>query len=78
MVWHGMVYRWHDRKQGGGFLGAMGSHMIDVLSFVTNQKIAQVNAQLLTMVPEKKDATSGTSRHATSYHIWSYHHLILL
>jgi predicted dehydrogenase len=59
--------RWHDRKEGGGFLGAMGSHMIDLLSFVTNQRIAQVNAQLLTIFPEKKDAKTGIPTFSCSF-----------
>lgn len=41
-----------SREAGGGMLGAIGSHMLDSLHFWTGLDIAEVQAQLETLVPE--------------------------
>jgi len=52
------------RAQGGGRLGALGSHMFDSLRFWTGDEPAELQAQLATHVPqgpkgERRDADDG-------------------
>ena len=35
-------------QKGGGILGAIGSHLIDSVTFITGQRITRVNAVLKT------------------------------
>ena len=55
---------WYDRKRGGGILGALGSHMIDLLRSELGE-VTTVRCQLDTFVPERMDA-SGVSQPVTA------------
>jgi predicted dehydrogenase len=44
---------WNDKTQGGGMLGAVGSHLIDLLHFVTEKKVVRVNATVRTFLKER-------------------------
>lgn len=57
---------WSDERQGGGSLGAIGSHAIDSLLWFTGADISQVFCQLQTHVKERKEAKSGETRAVTS------------
>jgi predicted dehydrogenase len=56
---------WSDAKQGGGALGAIGSHIVDAFRWLLNTEIAEVFGQLSTHVPKRKDHT-GTAREVTT------------
>lgn len=56
---------WSDKLQGGGALGAIGSHAIDALLWLTGAEISQVYCQLNTHVRERKDA-NGNWREVTT------------
>lgn len=62
---------WNDRAQGGGALGAIGSHCIDTLYFMTGKKIESVSAALLTTHVDKKndkgEIVKATSDDVTSF-----------
>jgi predicted dehydrogenase len=45
---------WNEKEKGGGILGAAGVHYIDMLHFITGQKITAVNAMTETFVKEKR------------------------
>lgn len=47
---------WSDRTQGGGALGAIGSHAIDTLRWFTGTEISQVFCQLQSHVKGRKDS----------------------
>ena len=51
---------WSDEKQGGGALGAIGSHVIDAFRWILDTEVSEVVAQLSTHVPERKDETGKT------------------
>ncbi len=44
---------WSDASQGGGLLGAVASHQIDLLRFMLNAEVASVSALLNTFVRER-------------------------
>ena len=46
---------WSDKKQGGGTLGAIGSHVIDGFRWLLGAEVAEVFCDLATHVPERKD-----------------------
>jgi predicted dehydrogenase len=46
-------------KQGGGALGAIGSHIVDAFRWLLNTEVSEVFGQLSTHVPKRKDQ-SGT------------------
>jgi predicted dehydrogenase len=56
---------WFDAAQGGGILGAVGSHLIDLCRFWTGLEVVQVAGRAQTFVRERVDA-AGTPRPATA------------
>jgi len=56
---------WSDVKQGGGALGAIGSHIVDAFRWLLNTEVSEVFGQLSTHVPKRKDQ-SGTIREVTA------------
>jgi predicted dehydrogenase len=46
---------WSDQTQGGGALGAIGSHVIDGFRWLLDTEVAAVNGNLATHVRERKD-----------------------
>ena len=56
---------WFDAAQGGGILGAVGSHLIDLCRFWTGREVVQVDGRAHTFVRERVDA-AGTARRATA------------
>ncbi|MGE5143555.1 MAG: Gfo/Idh/MocA family protein [Acidobacteriota bacterium] len=56
---------WFDAAQGGGILGAVGSHLIDLCRFWTGREVVQVEGHAHTFVRERADA-SGTVRPVTA------------
>ncbi len=58
-------YRWwYDAARGGGVLGALASHLVDLVRFHLGE-IASVRAELATFVPERADA-EGVARKVTA------------
>lgn len=57
---------WSDEKMGGGVLGAIGSHVIDAMLWMTGAQVSHVSASLSTHVSERPDAESGASRAVTT------------
>jgi predicted dehydrogenase len=47
---------WFDRARGGGILGAVGSHLIDLCRFWTASEVVEVAGRVATFVPERRDA----------------------
>lgn len=56
---------WSDVKQGGGTLGAIGSHVIDGFRWLLGTEVSEVFGQLATHVGERKDH-QGTLRAVTT------------
>lgn len=56
---------WSDIKQGGGTLGAIGSHVIDGFHWLLDAEVAEVACNLATHVRERKDE-SGSLREVTT------------
>ncbi len=50
---------WSSRALGGGFLGAVGSHVLDGLRFVTERELEIISARLDTGVKARKDETGA-------------------
>ena len=48
---------WHDETQFGGVLGAIGSHFVDLISFVTSTEVVKVQGDCQTLIKEKCDAS---------------------
>ncbi len=46
---------WYDAARGGGILGAVGSHLIDLCRFWTGTDILEVSGRTATFVPERYD-----------------------
>jgi predicted dehydrogenase len=46
---------WSDRKQGGGALGAIGSHVIDAFRWLLGTEVSEVFCNLATHVRERRD-----------------------
>ena len=57
---------WSDREAGGGTLGAIGSHAVDTLHWLTGARVSHVSALLSTHVAERTDAATGGMRAVTS------------
>ncbi|MDQ6788345.1 MAG: Gfo/Idh/MocA family oxidoreductase, partial [Acidobacteriota bacterium] len=57
---------WSDKRQGGGALGAIGSHVIDSLLWLTGADISQIFCQLQTHVKHRRDAKTNEMRAVTS------------
>lgn len=49
---------WSDSSQFGGVLGAVGSHFIDLLSFLTSTEVTSVQCRCETIVREKLDGVT--------------------
>ena len=56
---------WSDIKQGGGTLGAIGSHVVDGFRWLLSTEVSEVVCSLATHVRERQDA-AGTSREVTT------------
>jgi predicted dehydrogenase len=46
---------WNEREKGGGVLGAVGVHMIDLLAFISGIKIVQISAKCSVGLKEKPE-----------------------
>jgi predicted dehydrogenase len=46
---------WYDATRGGGILGAVGSHLIDLCRFWTGSEVAEVEGRTATFVPVRYD-----------------------
>ena len=57
---------WSDETQGGGALGAIGSHIIDSFLWFTGAEISSVFCQLQTHVKERREEKSGEMREVTT------------
>jgi predicted dehydrogenase len=51
---------WYDRSQGGGILGAVGSHLIDLCRFWTGREVSHVAGLVETFVRERRDMAGAT------------------
>jgi predicted dehydrogenase len=56
---------WSDKKQGGGALGAIGSHVVDGFRWLLDAEVSAVSANLATHIRERKDE-SGAVREVTT------------
>jgi predicted dehydrogenase len=56
---------WSDIKQGGGTLGAIGSHVFDAFRWLLRTGVSEVCCNLVTHVRERKDE-AGTMREVTT------------
>ncbi len=56
---------WSDAAQGGGILGALGSHMVDALRWWFGE-ITEVSGVLVTFIPERPDPETGQMRPVTA------------
>lgn len=56
---------WSDQTQGGGALGAIGSHVIDGWRWLLGAEVREVIANLATHIRERKDE-SGRAREVTT------------
>jgi predicted dehydrogenase len=56
---------WSDIKQGGGVLGAIGSHVIDGFRWLLATEVSEVFCNLATHVHQRKDA-EGQTREVTT------------
>jgi predicted dehydrogenase len=57
---------WSDASQGGGVLGALGSHAVDSLRWLLTTEISHVTARLATHIKERAEEGSGRVRPVTS------------
>jgi predicted dehydrogenase len=57
---------WSDERMGGGVLGAIGSHVVDALMWLTGARVSHVSASLATHVSERPHAESGGARRVTT------------
>ena len=56
---------WSDVKQGGGALGAIGSHLVDASRWLLNTEVSEVMCDLATRIRERKDE-NGKTREVTT------------
>jgi predicted dehydrogenase len=56
---------WFDGAQGGGILGAVGSHLIDLCRFWTDEEVTRVAGRVGTFIRERHDA-AGVVRPVTA------------
>jgi len=60
------AYRWwNDEERGGGALGALGSHMVDIVRSEAGE-VARVRCELRTLVPERAAPDGGSPRRCTA------------
>lgn len=57
---------WSDVEKGGGALGAIGSHAIDTLRWLTGAEISGVFCQLQSHVKERRDESTGEMRQVST------------
>src|SRR3989442_976057 len=57
---------WSDEKQGGGTLGAIGSHVNDGFRWLLGTEVSEVFCNLATHIRERKDEESGELRTVTT------------
>ncbi|HKS29017.1 MAG TPA: Gfo/Idh/MocA family oxidoreductase [Pyrinomonadaceae bacterium] len=57
---------WSDASQGGGVLGAIGSHAVDSLRWLLKTEVSHVAAQLATHIKERREEESGSMRPVTA------------
>ncbi|MEO8434782.1 MAG: Gfo/Idh/MocA family oxidoreductase [Pyrinomonadaceae bacterium] len=57
---------WSDAAQGGGALGAIGSHVIDSFRWLLGGEVARVFCSLATHVPERREKDGSELRPVTS------------
>jgi predicted dehydrogenase len=57
---------WSDERMGGGVLGAIGSHAVDAIQWLTNSRAAEVFCRLATHVAEREDESTNEARRVTS------------
>jgi predicted dehydrogenase len=57
---------WSDKKQGGGALGAIGSHVVDGFRWLLGTEIDEVSCSLATHIRERADEGSGAMREVTT------------
>ena len=57
---------WSDAAAGGGALGAIGSHAVDALRWLTGAEVSEVFCQLATHVSARPDAVTGEPRRVTT------------
>lgn len=57
---------WSDESQGGGALGAIGSHVVDSLLWFSGAEISSVICQLQTHVKNRREEKSGELRRVTT------------
>lgn len=57
---------WSDAGQGGGILGAIGSHAVDSIRWMLKTEISHVSAWLATHVSERTEEETGQLRPVTS------------
>lgn len=50
---------WFDAARGGGLLGAVGSHLVDLCRFWTGSEVTYVAGLVETYVPERRDESGG-------------------
>jgi len=56
---------WNDASKGGGVLGAIGSHLVDLICFLTATETQCVSASIRTVVTTKEDE-NGQPKQVTS------------
>jgi len=56
------VWRFDQSVTGTGTLGDLGSHMLDLAEYIAGDTIAEVQAMLQTIVPERPDPQTGEQR----------------
>jgi predicted dehydrogenase len=56
---------WSDKEQGGGALGAIGSHVVDGFRWLLGAEVSAVSANLATHIRERRDE-SGVLRPVTT------------
>lgn len=57
---------WSDAEQGGGVLGAIGSHAVDTLHWLLGTRVSHVSCTLATHVTERFDQKTKGQRRVTS------------
>ena len=56
---------WSDAAKGGGILGAVGSHLVDLCRYWTASEVVHVAGGVATFVAQRRDET-GAARHVTA------------
>ena len=56
---------WSDKTQGGGALGAIGSHVIDGWHWLLGAEVKEIFCELATHIRERKDESGGVRKVTT-------------